>query len=55
MRGSRKYTSRVHVEDICQALKASIDMPSSRYGLIVTFAWLHFSFRCKKQWSLYTN
>ncbi|GLT41100.1 hypothetical protein SLA2020_151900 [Shorea laevis] len=30
MRGSRKYTSRVHVEDICQALKASIDMPSSR-------------------------
>ncbi|KAJ9186535.1 hypothetical protein P3X46_002097 [Hevea brasiliensis] len=28
MRVSRQYTSRVHVEDICQALKASIYMPS---------------------------
>eukprot|EP00258_Populus_trichocarpa_P035310 XP_024451329.1 uncharacterized protein LOC7479721 isoform X2 [Populus trichocarpa] len=30
MRKSRQYTSRVHVEDICQALKASIYTPSSR-------------------------
>ncbi|CAK7346317.1 unnamed protein product [Dovyalis caffra] len=30
MRTSRQYTSRVHVEDICQALKASIYTPSSR-------------------------
>ncbi|KAJ7966796.1 putative NAD dependent epimerase/dehydratase [Quillaja saponaria] len=30
MRASRKYTSRVHVKDICQALKASFDTPSLR-------------------------
>ncbi|KAJ6336210.1 hypothetical protein OIU78_012745 [Salix suchowensis] len=30
MRKSRQYTARVHVEDICQALKASIYTPSSR-------------------------
>ncbi|KAF8406476.1 hypothetical protein HHK36_008564 [Tetracentron sinense] len=30
MRESRHYTSRVHVADICQALNASIDMPSPR-------------------------
>uniref|UniRef100_A0A6N2KP73 NAD-dependent epimerase/dehydratase domain-containing protein n=1 Tax=Salix viminalis TaxID=40686 RepID=A0A6N2KP73_SALVM len=29
MRKSRQYTARVHVEDICQALKASIYTPSS--------------------------
>ncbi|KAJ0257408.1 Uncharacterized protein HA466_0082770 [Hirschfeldia incana] len=29
-RASRRFTSRVHVEDICQALQASIDKPSSR-------------------------
>ncbi|KAJ4965114.1 hypothetical protein NE237_016963 [Protea cynaroides] len=28
-RVTRQYTSRVHVADICQALKASINMPSS--------------------------
>ncbi|XP_042518183.1 protein YeeZ [Macadamia integrifolia] len=28
MRETRKYTSRVHVADICQALKASINKPS---------------------------
>ncbi|KAF6144162.1 hypothetical protein GIB67_004835 [Kingdonia uniflora] len=28
-RESRQYVSRVHVADICQALKASIDIPSS--------------------------
>ncbi|KAB1221902.1 hypothetical protein CJ030_MR2G026718 [Morella rubra] len=28
MRGYRQYTSRIHVEDICQALKASINLPS---------------------------
>ncbi|XP_077244268.1 NAD(P)-binding Rossmann-fold superfamily protein isoform X2 [Tasmannia lanceolata] len=30
MRGSRHYTARVHVADICRALKASIDMTLSR-------------------------
>jgi hypothetical protein len=34
MRKSRQYTSRVHVEDICQALKASIYTPSSRWAFI---------------------
>ncbi|KAF3605276.1 hypothetical protein DY000_02045886 [Brassica cretica] len=29
-RASRRFTSRVHVEDICQALQASIEKPSSR-------------------------
>lgn len=29
MRASRQYTSRVHVADICQALRASICNPSS--------------------------
>ncbi|XP_043711830.1 protein YeeZ isoform X2 [Telopea speciosissima] len=29
MRETRQYTSRVHVADICQALQASINMPSS--------------------------
>lgn len=29
-RGRRQYTSRVHVLDICQALKACIQKPSSR-------------------------
>ncbi|VVA91899.1 unnamed protein product [Arabis nemorensis] len=29
-RASRKFTSRVHVEDICQALQAAIEKPSSR-------------------------
>ncbi|KFK44087.1 hypothetical protein AALP_AA1G214400 [Arabis alpina] len=28
-RASRKFTSRVHVEDICQALQAAIEKPSS--------------------------
>ncbi|KAL0694920.1 hypothetical protein Bca4012_062100 [Brassica carinata] len=28
-RASRRFTSRVHVEDICQALQASIEKPSS--------------------------
>ncbi|XP_020534871.1 protein YeeZ isoform X2 [Jatropha curcas] len=38
MRTSKQYTSRVHVEDICQALKASICMPSfcsSRGGVCI--------------------
>ncbi|CAI0436038.1 unnamed protein product [Linum tenue] len=30
MRSSKRYTSRVHVEDICQALRATIEMPSIR-------------------------
>ncbi|OMO75225.1 NAD-dependent epimerase/dehydratase [Corchorus olitorius] len=30
LRVSKQFTSRVHVADICQALKASIHMPSSR-------------------------
>ncbi|XP_065848142.1 uncharacterized protein [Euphorbia lathyris] len=30
LRISRQYTSRIHVEDICQALKASIKKPSFR-------------------------
>lgn len=29
-RGSKRYTSRVHVADICQAILASIELPSSR-------------------------
>lgn len=29
-RASRRFTSRVHVEDICQALQAAIEKPSSR-------------------------
>lgn len=29
-RARRQYTSRVHVQDICQALKACIQRPSSR-------------------------
>ncbi|XP_018466551.2 uncharacterized protein LOC108838067 [Raphanus sativus] len=29
-RASRRFTSRVHVQDICQALQASIENPSSR-------------------------
>ncbi|XP_031269100.1 uncharacterized protein LOC116127601 [Pistacia vera] len=29
LRSSRKYTSRIHVDDICQVLKASIHKPSS--------------------------
>ncbi|KAJ4701998.1 putative NAD dependent epimerase/dehydratase [Melia azedarach] len=29
MRRSRQYTSRIHVDDICQVLKASINKPSS--------------------------
>ncbi|KAG8654625.1 protein YeeZ isoform X2 [Manihot esculenta] len=35
MRASRQYTSRVHVEDICQALKASISMSPRRIYNIV--------------------
>lgn len=31
MRFSRHYTSRIHVADICQALKASIQRPSPGY------------------------
>ncbi|XP_004291842.1 PREDICTED: protein YeeZ-like [Fragaria vesca subsp. vesca] len=30
MRGYRQFTSRIHVEDICQAIEASIRMSSSR-------------------------
>ncbi|KAL5845153.1 hypothetical protein ACOSQ4_011111 [Xanthoceras sorbifolium] len=30
MRGSRQYTSRIHVNDICQVLEASVQKPSSR-------------------------
>ncbi|KAK0575483.1 hypothetical protein LWI29_001330 [Acer saccharum] len=30
MRGSKQYTSRIHVDDICQVLKASVRTPSSR-------------------------
>lgn len=29
MRRSRQYTSRIHVDDICQVLSASIDKPSA--------------------------
>ncbi|KAL5705567.1 hypothetical protein ACHQM5_023856 [Ranunculus cassubicifolius] len=29
MRGAKQYTSRIHVHDICQALKGSINKPSS--------------------------
>ncbi|KAK9129786.1 hypothetical protein Sjap_010273 [Stephania japonica] len=28
MREARRYTSRIHVDDVCQALKATIDVPS---------------------------
>ncbi|XAR64148.1 hypothetical protein NMG60_11024388 [Bertholletia excelsa] len=34
MRASRHFTSRIHVADICQALMASIDKPSSCPGKI---------------------
>ncbi|KAK9165441.1 hypothetical protein Scep_000632 [Stephania cephalantha] len=29
MREARRYTSRIHVDDVCQALKATFDIPSS--------------------------
>nr|XP_034919722.1 protein YeeZ isoform X2 [Populus alba] len=44
MRKSRQYTSRVHVEDICQALKASIYTPSSSF-----FAPLYLSTTAQNQ------
>ena len=44
MRITRQYTSRVHVADICQALKASIQMPSLGYVPIFRTAKLHTFF-----------
>ena len=45
-RASRRFTSRVHVEDICQALQASIEKPSSRYTFMYRWWYmpLHLQF-----------
>lgn len=42
MRITRRYTSRVHVTDICQALKASIQNASFGYVQIVLIVKLGF-------------
>ncbi|XP_010254709.1 PREDICTED: uncharacterized protein LOC104595612 isoform X2 [Nelumbo nucifera] len=54
MREARRYTSRVHIADICQALKASINMPTfgvsctkkrTRVSLMTAEFSLHYKVR----------
>jgi len=44
-RASRKFTSRVHVEDICQVLKAATEKPASGFvypssSMIILLRWM---------------